>query len=89
MKDWEIKLDEFLKFNQRNVLSTAGKVSKKDAVEHAKVEYERFEERRREYKEATGLEDTIKQLEEASKNLEDGKSTLNQSKNKKKRNVKK
>jgi hypothetical protein len=69
MKDWEIKLDEFLKFNQRNVLSTAGKISKKDADEYARTEYERFEERRREYKETTGKEETIKQLEEAAKSL--------------------
>jgi hypothetical protein len=67
MKDWEIKLDEFLKFNQRKVLSTAGKVSKKDADDYARKEYDRFEERRREYKEVIGEEETIKQLEEAAK----------------------
>ncbi len=67
MRDWEIKLDEFLKFNQRKVLSTAGRVSKKDADDYAGKEYERFEERRRKYKEAIGQEETIKQLEEAAK----------------------
>ena len=51
MKDWEQKLDEFLQFNDRRVLSGAGKMSKKSAEEHARAEYERFEVRRREYKE--------------------------------------
>ena len=31
MKDWEQKLDEFLKFNDRKVLPHAGKVGKKKA----------------------------------------------------------
>lgn len=70
MKDWETKLDEFLKFNQRNVLSTAGTVSKKDADEYARTEYGRFEERRRKHKEAIGQEETIKQLEEVAKSME-------------------
>jgi hypothetical protein len=80
MKDWEIKLDEFLKFNQRNVLSFAGKVSKKEADEKARIEYERFEERRREYKETIGEEETIKQLEEAARSLKDNMETTNHTK---------
>ncbi len=51
MKDWEQKLEEFLRFNERRVLSDAGKVSKTSADGYAKVEYEKFEVRRREYKE--------------------------------------
>jgi len=69
MKDWEQKLDEFLRFNERKVLPNAGKVSKQDAEGHAKAEYERFESRRRTYKEAIGEAETIKQLEEAVKEL--------------------
>jgi len=69
MKDWEQKLDEFLDFNDRKVLPNAGKVSKQDAERHAKAEYKRFEIRRRAYKESIGEAETIKQLEEASKEL--------------------
>lgn len=69
MKDWEQKLDEFLKFNDRKVLPNAGKVGKKAADDHAKQEYDRFEHRRREYKESLGEVESIKALEEAAKNL--------------------
>ncbi len=69
MKDWERKLDEFLRFNDRRVLPDAGKVSKQDADEHAKAEYEQFEMRRREYKESLGEAETIKQLEQAAREL--------------------
>ena len=69
MKDWEQKLNEFLRFNDRNVLPNAGKVSKRAAEENAKAEYEQFEIRRRAYKESIGEAETIKQLEEADKEL--------------------
>ena len=69
MKDWERKLDEFLAFNDRKILPGAGSVSKKDADDFAKDEYDRFAQRRREYKEAIGQEESIKQLEEAAKQL--------------------
>ncbi|MBU4426184.1 MAG: virulence RhuM family protein, partial [Proteobacteria bacterium] len=67
MKDWEQKLDEFLRFNERKVFPNAGEVSKQDAEGHAKAEYERFEIRRRAYKESIGEAEIIKQLEEAVK----------------------
>ena len=41
MKDWERKLDEFLRFNERRVLPNAGKVSKKAAEDHARSEERR------------------------------------------------
>jgi hypothetical protein len=69
MKDWEQKLDEFLEFNERRVLPHAGSVSKKDAEEHARVEYDKFAERRREHKEAIGEAENIKGLEEAARQL--------------------
>ena len=73
MKDWEQKLDEFLRFNERRVLPGAGQVSKQAAEDHAKTEYNKFEVRRRKYKESLGEAETIKQLEEAAKMLGDGK----------------
>jgi len=46
MQDWEQKLDDFLRFNDRRVLPNAGKTSQKEADRHASVEYEQFEARR-------------------------------------------
>lgn len=71
MQDWEQRLDGFLRFNERQVLSGAGKVSKADADAHARAEYEKFAERRRHYKEVAGGEDAIKALEQVAKNLPD------------------
>lgn len=69
MKDWEQRLDDFLKFNERDVLVGAGSVSKEEADEAARLEYEKFEVRRRKYKESLGEEDYLKQLEETAKEL--------------------
>ena len=67
MKDWEQKLDEFLRFNERRVLPHAGNMSKKEADDHARLEYDQFAERRREHKESLGEADNIKALEEAAR----------------------
>ena len=48
LQDWRRKLDEFLRFNDREVLSGAGEVSRQEAVDKAAAEYERFARRRRE-----------------------------------------
>jgi hypothetical protein len=69
MKDWEQKLDEFLRFNERQVLPNAGQVSKQAAEDHAKAEFDKYESRRREYKESIGEVETIRQLEHAAKML--------------------
>ncbi|MFV8755714.1 virulence RhuM family protein [Nannocystaceae bacterium ST9] len=47
MTDWVAKLDGFLQFNERNVLTHAGDISHELAIEHARGEYERFEAERR------------------------------------------
>ncbi|WP_028315892.1 virulence RhuM family protein [Desulfatibacillum aliphaticivorans] len=73
MKDWEMKLDDFLIFNERKVLPNAGKVTKKAADNHARAEYDKFEARRREYKESLGESNYVRQLEEAAKMLPAGK----------------
>jgi hypothetical protein len=69
IRDWEQKLNEFLKFNERQVLPHAGSVSKKDAEKRARLEYDKFARRRREYKEAVGEAESIKALEEAARQL--------------------
>jgi hypothetical protein len=70
MKDWELKLDEFLYFNERKVLPNAGKISKAIADEHAQSEYEEFAQVRREYKEEIGEAENIKQLEETARQFD-------------------
>jgi hypothetical protein len=69
MKDWEQKLDEFLRFNERRVLPNAGRVSKQAAEDHAQAEYEKYEIRCRESRESMGEVETIRQLENAAKML--------------------
>lgn len=72
MQDWERKLDDFLRFNERAVLANAGTVSKQAAETHAKTEYDQFAARRQEYKESLGEAETIKHLEAAAKQLAEG-----------------
>ena len=67
MRDWQTRLDDFLRFNDRNVLPDAGKVSKKIADEKAQAEYEQFAAKRREAKESLGEAELMKQLEATAK----------------------
>lgn len=46
MKDWDEKLRAFLKFNERDILTHAGKVSMEVASQLAIQEYEKFNQRR-------------------------------------------
>jgi hypothetical protein len=46
MRDWRAKLDAFLRFNERQVLESAGKVSMEVARALAVEEYGRFTHRR-------------------------------------------
>lgn len=52
LRDRETRLDDFLRFNDRDVLQDAGSVSKAEADEHARAEYDRFSARRRTFLEA-------------------------------------
>lgn len=54
LKDWTDKLDQFLEFNDRAVLNGAGSITKKQADEKAKLEYDAFAEGRRKLKELKG-----------------------------------
>ena len=67
MQDWADKLDDFLRFNDRAVLSNAGRVSKKLAEAKATVEFEKFAEVRRVTKEAKAEKDYLRQLTDAVK----------------------
>jgi hypothetical protein len=69
LKDWEIKLDEFLRFNERGVLANAGTISKLEADAQAEAEYEQFATRRRALLEAEGEQARFKLLEDTAKAL--------------------
>ena len=42
MRDWTAKLDDFLRLNERDILTHAGTVSHEDALDKARAEYETF-----------------------------------------------
>ena len=67
LKDWSVKLDQFLEFNDREVLQGAGKVKKKAADEKAKQEFDRFAENRRKLKEVEGEKANIDSLQALAK----------------------
>lgn len=47
MEDWTRKLDSFLDFNERNILTHAGTISHHLAIEHAEGEFESYKAERR------------------------------------------
>lgn len=63
LKDWQEKLDQFLQFNDRDVLVGAGQISKQQADEKASEEYTRFAEQRRQLKEQSGEQDIAELLQ--------------------------
>jgi hypothetical protein len=69
LKDWQAKLDDFLRFNDREVLDGSGHVSKREADSLAAAEYEVFAARRRALLESEGERQQIEQIEEAAKRL--------------------
>jgi hypothetical protein len=73
LRDWPQKLDEFLRFNERNVLPDAGRVSREAAHAKAKEQYDAFAERRRALAEVQGQADAFKALEDAAKVLPKGR----------------
>ena len=62
LKSWEDKLEQFLNFNEFNVLQGCGKTSKKEADEKACKQYEQFTEQRRKLEEAEGEKNNIASL---------------------------
>lgn len=74
LRDWETRLDDFLRFNDRDVLEDAGSVSKIEADEHARAEYEQFAVWRRALLEAEGERANLAALESAARRLPPGSS---------------
>lgn len=69
LKNWEERLDDFLRLNDRPILTSAGKISRKKAEDHAEKEFQRYSVNRRVEKEAKAEIDYLKQLEAAAKAL--------------------
>lgn len=75
LRDWKVRLDEFLRFNERSVLPDAGAVSREDADRKAATEYEKFADRRRLAIEAAAEEESLKQLEATAKKISQRRKT--------------
>jgi len=43
MADWIARLDAFLEFNERNILTNAGRISQEMAEDHARTQFDRYE----------------------------------------------
>ena len=71
MADWIERLDAFLQFNERNILTHAGAVSHALAEQHADAQFEQFDAERRRL-EATQPSSDFDQAVEEVKRLEAG-----------------
>ncbi len=67
MRDWRTKLDDFLRFNEREVLPDAGRVSREEADRKAQEEFDLFERRRRAEVEAKAEAELLRQVEALAK----------------------
>lgn len=67
LQDWNTKLDQFLSFNDRDVLQGAGEISKNVADEKAKGVFDIFAQKRRQLKEAEGARANIAALKDLLK----------------------
>jgi hypothetical protein len=67
MADWIAKLDGFLGFNERNILTNAGKISHELALGHAERELERFEAERRRIEATEPTSDFDRAVEQAER----------------------
>ena len=68
LRDWQEKLDQFLQFNDRDVLQGTGTISKKQADEKAAAEYERYAAAQRAIKEQQGENDIAELLDFSRRN---------------------
>jgi len=69
LRDWETKLDQFLRFNERRVLADAGSVSRGEADRRALAAFDAFAKRRRALNESAAEAANLHELEQAAKSL--------------------
>ncbi|MFH0825636.1 MAG: virulence RhuM family protein, partial [Pseudomonadota bacterium] len=65
MADWNAKLDAFLQFNERNILTHAGKITHELALEHAEGEFEKYRTEQRRLKAEQPVSDFDRIIEQA------------------------
>lgn len=70
MKDWELRLDEFLKFNERDILTGAGNVSHDRAEQIAHERYATFDAVRREQEAVLAEREAAEDLKQLEKQIE-------------------
>lgn len=70
MREWEDKLDAFLQFNERDVLTHAGKISAQVAERLALERYAEFDARRREAERMAADAEDVRALEQIERQLE-------------------
>jgi hypothetical protein len=75
LHDWETRLDDFLRFNERAVLPNAGAMKREEADRRAREEYACFAERRRIETEEAGEADAMKMLEQVARAAETSTNT--------------
>ncbi|MCX6902534.1 MAG: virulence RhuM family protein [Verrucomicrobia bacterium] len=64
MRDWVRKLDDFLRLNDRDILTGLGKISSQLAKEKADRQFAKFDEERRQLEDAQAAEEFAKEVEE-------------------------
>lgn len=69
MEQWSEKLDAFLTFNERDLLTHAGKIQMKVAQKLATERYEEFDQKRKSAEAIKADEDDIKELEKLEKKI--------------------
>lgn len=69
MKDWVERLDDFLKMTGNEVLQNAGTISHEQALEKAKMEYEKYKELNKNML-TKAEEDFVKHIDRTSKSIE-------------------
>jgi len=67
MADWISKLDAFLRLSERNILTSAGKISHALAEEHAHAQFAQYEEQRRQIQAAQPTSDFDQTVEQIKK----------------------
>ena len=69
LRDWQTKLDEFLRFNERGVLADGGNISRGEAEEQARAAYERFHQRRLAEEDTAAEQLAFEELREISEGM--------------------
>lgn len=67
LKDWVSKLDDFLSFNERDVLQNAGRMTKDEADQKAQAEFDKYTAQQRQLKEQKGADSLVELLEARDK----------------------